>query len=179
RYEVCGHRFADMSEHGFGVALLTDSTYGFSTHGDELRLSLLRAPKQPDPQADMGTHRFAYAIAPHAGDWRSAGVADEAVAFNAPPLWAPGPGVVAELLAVDDPNLFVSAVKQAEDSDALVVRLYEMHGARGTARLRLGVPYSSAVFCNLLEDEAGPAAIVDGAIELPYLPHQIVSLLVR
>ena len=64
RFEVPGHRFADLSEHGFGVALLTDSKYGWSALGDTLRISLLRAPKLPDPEADMGEHRFAYAIAP-------------------------------------------------------------------------------------------------------------------
>ena len=59
RYEVPGHRWSDLSEHGFGVALLSDWKYGYSTFGNELRISLLRAPKLPDPEADMGLHRFA------------------------------------------------------------------------------------------------------------------------
>ena len=179
RYEVCGHRFSDLSEHGFGVALLTDSTYGYSTHGHELRLSLLRAPGEPDPNADRGSHRFAYAVLPHAGGWREAGVVAEAVAFNSPPLWAAAGSKPGEILALDDPNLFAAAVKRAEDSGALVVRLVEMHGARGTARLRLGLPFSEASFCNLVEDELGPAEVGEGSIDVPYLPHQVVSLLVR
>ena len=74
QYEVPGHRWADLSEHGFGAALLTDCKYGYSCHGNELRISLLRAPKSPDPEADMGRHAFAYALLPHAGGWRDAGV---------------------------------------------------------------------------------------------------------
>ncbi len=175
RFEVCGHRFADLSEHGFGVALLSDSTYGWSTHGDEMRMSLLRAPKLPDPEADMGVHRFAYAVMPHRGGWRD-GVTTAAIHFNTPPLWAAAPAGCRELVQVDDPNLFVSAVKRCEDSEALLVRLYEMHGARGTGRLRLGLPCSSATFCNVLEDELGEAVVADGAVEIPYLPHQIISI---
>ena len=175
RYEVCGHRFADLSEHGFGVALLSDSTYGWSTHGDEMRMSLLRAPKSPDPDADMGVHRFAYAVMPHAGGWRE-GVMAAAIHFNTPPLWAAAPAGCRRLVELDDPNLFVSAIKRCEDSDGLLVRLYEMHGARGTAGLRLALPFAGAAFCNLLEDEIGEAVVDGGAVEIPYLPHQIVSI---
>ena len=78
RYEVPGHRFADLSEHGFGVALLNDCKYGWSCYGNELRLSLLRSPSTPDPEADLGRHEFAYALMPHAGGWREAGVVGEA-----------------------------------------------------------------------------------------------------
>ena len=65
RYEVPGHRWADLSEHGFGVALLNDCKYGWSCFGNELRLSLLRSPRMPDPGADIGRHEFAYALLPH------------------------------------------------------------------------------------------------------------------
>src|ERR1044072_3982244 len=67
QYEVPGHRFADLSEHGFGAALLTDSKYGYSCFGNELRISLLRAPKNPDPDADMGEHELADALLHHGG----------------------------------------------------------------------------------------------------------------
>ena len=87
RYEVPGHRWADMSEHGFGVAVLTDSKYGYSAFGNTLRISLLRAPRNPDPDADRGTHTFAYALLPHTGSWQDAGVVAEAAAFNSPMRW--------------------------------------------------------------------------------------------
>jgi alpha-mannosidase len=176
RYEVPGHRFADLSEHGFGVALLTDCKYGYSTYGNEMRISLLRSPKKPDPVADMGAHAFAYAVMPHAGGWREAGVVAEAARFETPVRWAPATEE-RSFFSVDDPNVVLDTVKRAEDSDALVLRLYECHGARGTARVRLGVPFATARLCNLLEDAREDLPISGGEIELAYRPHEIISVL--
>jgi len=176
---VPGHRFADLSEHGFGAALLTDSKYGYSCFGNELRISLLRSPKSPDPEADMGQHEFAYAILPHAGGWREAGVLAEAVRFNAPLRWTDRLPREGSFASVDDPNLVLDTIKRAEDSDALVLRLYEAHGGRGTARLRLGVPFSAARLANALEDDGELLELDDGAIVLPYRPHAIITVKVR
>jgi alpha-mannosidase len=180
RYEVPGHRWADLSEHGFGVALLTDAKYGYSAYGDTLRISLLRAPREPDPEADIGEHRFAYAILPHAGGWQDGGVVGEARAFGAPLRWAtapPGPPGAA-WAAVDAPGLVLDTVKLAEDGDALVLRLYEAHGGRGRARIRLGVPFAAARRSNLLEDDLGPVEVDGGEIVVDFRPWQIVTLLV-
>ena len=87
-----GHRFADLSEHGFGVALLSAATYGWSTLGHEMRMTLLRSPRWPDPQADVGEHELAFAVFPHAGGWQDAGVTAEALRFNAPLLLGDGDG---------------------------------------------------------------------------------------
>jgi alpha-mannosidase len=179
RYEVPGHRFADLSEHGFGVALLTDCKYGYSTLGGEMRISLLRSTSVPDPDADAGSHRFAYAVMPHPGGWREAGVVAEAARFATPLRWAAAAGEPRSWLSVDDPNLLLDTVKRAEDSDALLLRLYEAHGARGRARLRVGWPVDEAVSCNLLEDAGEPLPLAGGVIEVGYRPHQIISLLVR
>ena len=178
RYEVPGHRWADLSEHGYGVALLNDSKYGHSAYGGTLRLSLLRAPTSPDPEADQGHHRFAYALMPHAGGWREAGVVAEARRFNQPLLWAHGSAEPRSFAAVDDANLVLDTIKRAEDADALVVRLYEAHGARGTATLRLGLPLTTARFANLLEDPGEAARVEGDAIEVPYRPYEIVTLLI-
>jgi alpha-mannosidase len=178
RYEVPGHRFADLSEHGFGVALLSESKYGYSTFGNELRMSLLRAPKMPDPEADMGSHRFAYALYPHAGRWQEGGVVAEARAFNAPFVWAPA--WFESLLAVDTPDLVLDTVKLAEREDALVLRLYEAHGARGRARIALGVHVGSVVRANLLEDPTGDDLMGgEASVELDYRPFEIITLLLR
>jgi alpha-mannosidase len=178
QYEVPGHRFADLSEHGFGAALLTDSKYGYSCYGNELRISLLRAPKSPDPEADMGKHEFAYALLPHGGGWREAGVLAEAVRFNAPLRWTDG--VTAEPLAeVVEGELVLGTIKHGERSDQLVLRLYEPFGGRGLARLRLGAPFGEAKLANALEDELGDVTIDDGALVLPYRPHEILTVLVR
>ncbi|MDX6563547.1 MAG: alpha-mannosidase, partial [Gaiellales bacterium] len=161
--------------HGFGVALLNDCKYGWSCYGNELRLSLLRGPRSPDPEADIGRHEFAYALMPHAGGWREAGVVGEAVCFNAP-LRATSSAAPESFASVDDPNLVLDTIKRAEDSDALVLRLYEAHGARGRARLRVAAPYSSARRANVLEDD-GEALEIDGdAVVVPYRPHEILTV---
>jgi alpha-mannosidase len=180
RFEVPGHRFADLSEHGFGVAALSAGTYGWSALGADLRLSLLRGPTDPDPQADVGVHRIAFAILPHAGGWQDGGVVAEARRFNAPLRWAPGPLAHAEpLAATDDPNVVVDAVKRAEEEpETLVLRLYEAHGARGTAQVRPGVPFTRARLANLLEDPGPELAVAEGAIAVPYRPFEILTLLV-
>ena len=181
RYEVPGHRFADLSEHGFGAALLTDSKYGYSCHGSELRVSLLRAPTSPDPEADQGRHELAYALLPHGGGWREAGVVAEARRFGQPLRWgACVPGTQGRsFAAVDDPNLVLDTIKRAEDSDDLVLRLYEAHGARGTARLRLSVPFAAARRASALEEEGEPLDVAGDEIELPYRPHELLTVLVR
>jgi alpha-mannosidase len=178
QYEVPGHRWADLSEHGFGAAVLTDSKYGYSCHGHELRISLLRSPTSPDPEADQGRHVFAYALVPHAGGWREAGIVGEARRFNVPVRWAEGAGT-RSLASVDDPNLVLDTIKRAEDSEALVLRLYEAHGGRGTARLELGVPFASARRANALEDDGEPLDVDGSVIVLPYRPHQVLTVKVE
>ncbi len=176
-----GHRFADLSEHGFGVALLTDCKYGYSScYGNEMRISLLRSPTEPDPQADIGRHEFAYARAAarrrlaRGRRGRRGGALQRAAALGA------GAAVPGSFASVDDPNLVLDTVKRAEDSDALVLRLYEAHGARGTARLRVGVPFADGASRATCSRIAGEPLEMDGdEIVLAYRPHEIVSVLVR
>jgi len=184
RYEVPGHKWSDLSEHGFGVALLSESKYGFSTFANIMRLSLLRSPKDPDPQADMGRHTFAYAVLPHAGGWREAGVVAEGYRFNCPVLFSRQPlavGAMHSFASCDDPNLVLDTIKRADDLGGgprgVILRLYECHGARGTARVRCALPFTRAAFCNLLEEDiAGEATIENGQIVVPYTPYKIISL---
>ena len=177
RFEVPGHRWVDLSEHGFGVALLSESKYGFHTLGNTMHMTLLRAPGMPDPRADRGQHRFAYAVYPHTGTWQEAGVVAQGCGFNVPLQWCCAEEV--SWFSVDDPGLVLDTVKRAEDSDALVLRLYEAHGGRGTARVRVGLPFESAALCNTLEEAGEPLDVVGDEIVVPYRPHQIISLLVR
>jgi alpha-mannosidase len=181
RFEVPAHRFADVGETGFGVAVLTDSTYGYSCRGAELRLSLLRAPTDPDPGADQGEHELAYALVSHSGSWQEAGVVREARAFNQPlrPI-APGAGAGGGFACVESGELVLDAIKRAEDGDALVLRLYEPHGGGGTSRIRLGFPFESVQRANALEEplDDGEAHVEGGAVTLAYRPFELVTLLV-
>jgi alpha-mannosidase len=156
---------------------LTDSKYGYSCFGSDLRISLLRAPKSPDPEADMGRQTFVYALLPHADGWRDAGVLAEAIRFNAPLRWTSGIGP--SVASVDDPNIVIDTIKLGEKSDDLVLRLYEAHGARGTARITLRTSPRRARLANALEEPLDDV-VVDGAtLVLPYRPHQVVTVLIE
>jgi alpha-mannosidase len=179
RYEVPFHKWADLSEHGFGVAILSESKYGFSTFGNTMKMSLLRSTVDPDQKADLGRQRFSYAVMPHAGGWREAGVVAEAARFNSPVLFAPGKAEPRSFAATNDANLVIDTIKRAEDGDGVIVRMYECHGARGTARLTLDRAIASAVFTNILEEASGKARAKNGAIEVPYTPYQIITVRVR
>jgi alpha-mannosidase len=158
--------------------VLTDSKYGYSCYGNELRISLLRAPKSPDPGADMGRHEFAYALLPHRGGWPEADVLGEAARFNAPIRWTHG--VAAEPFAVvTEGDLVLDTIKRAERTDDLVLRLYEPFGGRGIARVLLRAQLGEARRANALEDELGEVALEDGRLVLPYRPHEVLTVLVR
>jgi alpha-mannosidase len=178
KFEVPGHKWADLSEHGFGVSLLTDCKYGYSTFANEMRISLLRASKYPDAQADIGQHKFRYALYPHTGGWQDGEVVAQGLAFNVPLLWSQTS--IESLFELDTRNLVLDTVKLAEREHALILRLYEAHGGRGRARLRLGVAASRVARANLLEDELDGALVLDDqVVEIDYRPHEIVTLLIR
>lgn len=183
RFEVCAHKWADLSEPGYGVALLNDCKYGYDIHGNVMRLSLLRAPSSPSPVMDRGSHRFTYSLLPHPGDFREAGVIEEAYALNMPLRVvagaAGGAGAVAEpwgAFTVSEPGVVVEAVKLAERSDALVVRLYEAWGRRVRCSLSTPLAVSACSRVDLLERNASPVALVDGAVSLSLRPFEIVTL---
>ena len=175
RFEVCGHRWADLSEPGYGVALLNESKYGYDILGHTIRLSLLRAPGFPDPEADQGSHHFAYALVPHEGDLRDAGVIAEAEHFNLPLSLLAGQGE-GRVVSVDRPGVSVEAVKWADRSDAVVVRLCEVWGSRGPVRVTLHRPFMSVVRTDLLERVVSPLVGHDGTVELELGPFELVTL---
>ncbi len=188
RFEVCAHKWADLSEPGYGVALLNDCKYGYDIRGNVMRLSLLRAPTWPDPVADRGHHRFTYQLLPHAGDLREAGVVDAGydlnVALHPVPVGAgPGPRPrSAALLSVDAPNVVVEAVKQGDDESepgALVVRLYEAWGRRSRVTVRAPWPLAAAALTDLLEREEAALPVDDDRVEMHVTPFEIVTLLLR
>ncbi len=159
RFEVAGHRFADLSEPGGGVALLNDGRYGHHALGAELGLSLLRSPVWPDPLADEGEQELVYGLLPHPGTWLEGGVLAEAQDLNCPlPARAVERGAGASLrpLCVGGPSPALAALKPLEDGGGLVLRVYEPQGARG--RVAIGLPdgWSADAQLDLLERELGP-----------------------
>ncbi len=186
RFEVSGHRFADISEPGYGIALLNDAKYGYSAHSNTLTLSLLRGPLYPDPGADEGAHAFTYSLLPHAGDWTTGHVVDEAFALNSPLIAvraAAGnelPEAAPSFVTVEGLPLALGSLKRAEDGDGLILRLYEPHGNRGRATLRFAQSLQRIGRVNLLEDPVegmSPALPDDGqGVHLDVRPFELVSL---
>ncbi|XP_077796020.1 alpha-mannosidase 2C1 isoform X11 [Macaca mulatta] len=186
RFEVWAHRWMDLSEHGFGLALLNDCKYGASVQGSVLSLSLLRAPKAPDATADMGRHEFTYALMPHKGSFQDAGVIQAAYSLNFPllalPAPSPAPATSWSAFSLSSPAVVLETVKQAESSPqrrSLVLRLYEAHGSHVDCWLHLSLPVQEAILCDLLErpDPAGHLPLRDSRLKLTFSPFQVLSLL--
>jgi len=189
RFEVCAQRWADLSEAGYGVALLNDCRYGYDVRGHTLRLSLLRAPTAPDPRCDRGRHRFTFALLPHAGDLtpviaagyalgapldvRTSGRAGGARAAGA----SPARPAEHSMATSGDPGFVVETVKAADDGRGLILRGYEALGGRRRFRLQPGVAWRAAVRTDLLERDGEPLPVEgDGAITLTVRPFELVTL---
>ncbi|KAJ7872246.1 glycoside hydrolase family 38 protein [Mycena leptocephala] len=177
KFEVCGHKYADLSEYGYGVALLSESKYGFACQGNILRISLLRAATEPDAEQDQGEHKFSWAVMPHKGHFLESDVPTAAYLFNSPLyIRALAPGVSARTLNTNHspfdiegaPNVFLETVKRGEDDSfksggktTVVLRLYEAFGGHAQAQLRIagGLGVEAAYETNLLEDLPEGAAL--------------------
>jgi alpha-mannosidase len=187
KFEVCAHRFVDVSEPSFGVAVLNDSRYGHAVLGDTVHVTLLRAPKWPAPDADRGRHRTTVSLFPHAGDRRA--VVREAEALNTPLRAVPGraarggtgaPAMTAVGVGVDQPGVQVSAVKLADDgSGDVVVRLFEAVGDRAAVTLSLPYAVTSAERVNLLEDPGAPLEIAGSAARVALRPFELATIRLR
>ncbi len=194
RFEVCAHRWVDVSEPGAGLALLNDAKYGH--HAERIRSAadepitvlyqtLLRGALYPDPRQDQGVHRCTYSLLPHAGDLRAAGVIDEGYRLNLPVRVLAGGtahGSVRPVVTVDHPAVVVEAVKLADDgSGDVVVRLYESHGGQAEVTLTPGFGVLDVVATDAHERvdaaSAGPTLVRSGDdVALRLRPFQIVTL---
>lgn len=178
KFEVCSHKWADLSEHGYGVSILNDSKYGFATVGNVMRLSLLRAPKAPDAHADMGRHYIRYAIMPHSGplDHRTVRAGYN---FNQS-LTAVSSTVNSDTGAFDaihmtgSKALILDAVKRGEDDEdvsrgelpkragrSVILRLYESLGGKARGTIHTTLPVKKVWKTNLLEDDEAEFPIVE------------------
>ncbi|KAK4688271.1 alpha-mannosidase, partial [Tremellales sp. Uapishka_1] len=182
KFEVCGHKFADLSEFGYGVAILNDCKYGYATEGNVMRLSLLRAPTQPDADCDMGTHSFSWAVYPHVGTFTESDVAQVAYAFNTPMHLRYMPKSCAmsthyvarssPFKVENAPNVMLETVKRGEDDDfasgetTIILRLIEQFGGHARAILKMiDLAVIKAELVNIMEDHVGALNIHSGLYE--------------
>jgi len=170
KFEVCCHKWADLSESNYGVSILNDSKYGFATCGNLMRLSLLRAPKAPDAHADMGRHHIRYAIMPHSGplDFRTVRAGYN---FNNPLIVQAASGHEAAHLfkAIElrgSPSLILDVVKRGEDDEdvsrgefqhrdgqSIILRIYDSLGGKSRGTIHTKLPIKTAWKCSVLEDD--------------------------
>ncbi|MEO7372087.1 MAG: glycoside hydrolase family 38 C-terminal domain-containing protein, partial [Ilumatobacteraceae bacterium] len=177
KFEVCAHRFVDLSEPSFGVAVLNDGRYGHGVQGGGVSVSLLRAPSYPDPDADRGRHAVTIAVMPHGSGLHE--VLHEAEAINMPLRVVTGnaTSVPAPVVTIDHPGVQISSTKHADDGGGdLIVRLYEGCGDRAALTVRTPGPIRGAVQCNLLEEPTGGIECSDGIVSLTLRPFELVTL---
>jgi alpha-mannosidase len=179
RYECVMHRWVEIAEPDFGVALLNDCKYGYDAKGTTLRLTLLRSPTYPWPEADQGEHRMRYAIMVHDGDIGAVHRAAED--FNLPLIVLEGGGAPNDtsldgLLSLSNDGIALEALKLAEDSEDLVLRLRETRGARATTQLQLPDGFVKAAETDLLERDGAPLPIESGAISLAFTPFEVKTI---
>jgi len=183
RFEVPAIRWADLGDGKHGFSLLNDSKYGYDAKGNVLRLTLLRSPESPDPNADQGEQDFEYALYPHARNWKEALTEQEGWDFNyklAAMQVEPHRGLLPaehSFFAIEPDNLILTAVKKAEDDEALILRFYEWAGKDVTAKIHLPHGAVRAVATNLMEDpEGGQLPIENNTVVMEAKPYSINSV---
>ncbi|MDR3758849.1 glycoside hydrolase family 38 C-terminal domain-containing protein, partial [Enterocloster sp.] len=206
KFEVCAHKWADLSEYGYGVALLNNCKYGYDIHDGVMRLTLIKSGIFPYPEADQEIHRFTYALYPHAGDFRAGRVVQEAYDLNCPLIgwqtegkqengigvWGDGENAVMRktiaaftgiphtgfsLLRVRAENVIVETVKQAEDGDGIVIRLYEAYGKRTRTAVETPILAGKQLWaCGCMENRLQELKHDGERAEIAIKPYEILTL---
>ena len=181
KFETVAHQWVDLSERNYGVSLLNDCKYGHDIKENVIRLTLIKSGKYPDPNADQGNHYFTYSLLPHQGDWVDGQTVQEAWSLNNPLTYAFGKvkhSRYLTLFRVSEDNIMVDAVKKAEDSDSVVLRVHEFTGARGTVTISSDLNILSWQECDLMENATGPEHENDKII-FDINPYEIKTILVK
>ena len=185
QFEVPALRWADLGDAHQGFSLLNDSKYGYDAVGNLLRLTLLRSPIWPDPDADRGTQHFTYELYPHTGSWKQALTVRRGYELNTPLMAEQVFAHTGEMppthsfVALDNPNVTLSAVKKAEDANALIFRMYEWAGKPTEVKLHVPAGALYAIETNLMEDPIPGAEhlpLTGDVVTVPIKPYEILTL---
>jgi alpha-mannosidase len=183
KFEVPAMQWADLGDEHQGLSILNDSKYGYDAEGNTLRITLLRSPTWPDPDADRGPQHFVYSLYPHAGTWKQALTVRRGYELNDPlkaeQVFSHTGSLPAEhsWAAVENPNVTLTAIKKAEDSDALIFRMYEWAGTATEVKLHIPPGATSATETNMMEKPEGAALNLTGdTITIPIKPYEILTL---
>ncbi len=197
RFEVCAHKWADMSEAGYGVALLNDCKYGYSADDTTLSLTLLKSGIFPNPSADKEVHEFTYSLLPHSGSYREGNVVGEGYALNYPLTIITGdePKVAIRSFFQDLPqNVVLETVKLPEETSgqfmmvddedngtktkalAVILRLYEAWGSRTQVKLFSHYKVADAFLCDLRENTLESLETKEQAVLFTMKPFEIKTI---
>ena len=186
QFEVPALRWADLGDGQHGFSLLNESKYGYDDKDNVLRLSLLRSPTWPDPDADRGHQHFSYALYPHGGDWKEALTVRHGYEYNyklkAMQVEAHTGSLPAEhaYATVKPENVVLTALKKAEDDNALIFRVYEWSGKSGDVEIHVPKGATGATLTNLMEKPEGQALkVVGDTVTAPIHPYEILTVQVN
>ncbi|MBP5152205.1 MAG: alpha-mannosidase, partial [Lachnospiraceae bacterium] len=157
RFEICSHKWVDVAENGYGVAVMSDCKYGSDVKESTVRLTLLKSGIFPNPDADKGEHEFVYSVFPHIGDFRESAVEDEAFKLNVPVIPVPTAlpaGEQKSSVNIDSKGIYIDALKEAEDKRGIILRVHEAYGRRRTVNIDVSaLNVKKADLCDLMERE--------------------------
>jgi alpha-mannosidase len=183
QFEVPAQYWADLGNGKHGLSIINESKFGYDAVGNLLRLTLLRSPKWPDPDADMGHHHFHYALYPHTGTWKDALTIRHGFEYNYP-LQAVVTTAHSGLLpaehsfaSVTPENVVLTAVKKAEDAKGLIFRAYEWAGKDSTVEFHVPPGATSASVTNMMEmPEGSPLSVTGDVVTAPIHPYEILTI---
>jgi alpha-mannosidase len=182
KFEVCAQKFADISEGDYGVSILNNCKYGHYIHDGIVQLSLLKCPTSPNEAADQGLHSFTYAIYPHKGQLVTNDVAEQAYYLNYPMYAVKATGAESaipesfSMITVDRDNVICETVKEAEDGESTVIRLYESKNIKGRVNIDIGFNAERCFVCDLMENELSELTMENGRVSLDVGGFEIVTL---
>ena len=182
KFEISAHKWVDMSESGYGVAILNDCKYGYNVEENVLKLTMLKCGIWPDANADVGRHIFTYSILPHSGDFREGDVVREGYMLNQPVSFmeiGENSGNMAEefsLVSADKKNIVIETVKKADESDDMVVRLYDAFGGKVKTNITVADGFKEAYLCDMLENELEKLEFSGNSVKIPVSNYEVVTL---
>lgn len=181
RFEVCAHKWVDLSDGSYGVSLLNDCKYGHSCVGNDLALTLLKCGTYPNQNADQGKHMFTYSILPHKGDFRTKTIS-EAYALNQPlnyKLIKKQNGSLPEtfsFVSTDAKNAVIETIKLAEDKSGYIIRVYDSQNANRQIEINFGITIERAYICDMLENPIEEITISSNKIAMNLKNYEIVTI---
>lgn len=185
RFEVCMHKWIDVSEDNYGISVLNDCKYGISVHDGRIGVSLLKSAIYPNPDADKEHHEFIISLLPHAGSFKEAGTIPQAYLLNNPMTALiknnTGGGLPEEysFVSSDCDNVIIEAVKKAEDSNDIIIRLYECYNRRSDVCLTFAKDIEAAYVCDMLENNIEEAVSEGSSVYLKIRPYEIITLKIK